>query len=146
VYACDRANERINVFQMDGTFVRAIPVIPGTNALGTAGSAWDFDFSPDKQQTFMYESDGGNEIMWIFDHRAALLGQKAILSGFGRPGHMPGEFTFLHMMAIDSKGNLYVGETVGGRRVQKFVNCGRDKDDDRGRGNGRGPRGCGDDD
>jgi len=49
-------------------------------------------------------------------------------------------------MAIDSKGNLYVGETVGGRRVQKFVNCGRDKDDDRGRGNGRGPRGCGDDD
>ena len=51
---------------------------------------------------------------------------------------MAGEFTFLHMMAIDSSGNLYIGETVGGRRVQKFVNCGR--------GNGRGPRGCGDDD
>jgi len=46
---------------------------------------------------------------------------------------MAGEFTFLHMMAIDSKGNLYVGETIGGRRVQKFVNCGsgdRDRDDD----------------
>ena len=69
----------------------------------------------------------------------------AILGGFGRPGHMAGEFTFLHMMAIDSKGNLYVGETVGGRRVQKFVNCGRDQDDDR--GHGRGSRsGCGDDD
>jgi len=50
------------------------------------------------------------------------------------------------MMAIDSNGNLYVGETIGGRRIQKFVNCGRDKHDDRGRGNGRGPRGCGDDD
>ncbi len=148
VYACDRANDRVNVYQRNGTFVRAIPVVPGTGnpGIGTAGSAWDVDFSPDREQTFMYESDGGNEIMWIFDHRAALLGQKAILSGFGRPGHMPGEFTFLHMMAIDSKGNLYVGETVGGRRVQKFVNCGRDKDDDRGRGNGRGPRGCGDDD
>jgi len=136
VYACDRANDRVNVYQRNGTFVRAIPVVPGTGnpGIGTAGSAWDVDFSPDKEQTFMYESDGGNEIMWIFDHRAALLGlPNAILGGFGRPGHMAGEFTFLHMMAIDSKGNLYVGETVGGRRVQKFINCGRDKDDDRGR-------------
>jgi hypothetical protein len=143
VYACDRANERVNVFQRDGTFVRAIPVKPGTAALGTAGSAWDVDFSPDRQQTFMYESDGGNEVMWIFDHRAALLGSPdAILDGFGRPGHMAGEFTFLHMMAIDSKGNLYVGETIGGRRVQKFVNCGADRDDGQGRGKRRSPYGC----
>jgi len=139
VYACDRANDRVNVFQRDGTFVRAIPVIPGTNAIGTAGSAWDVDFSADADQTFMYESDGGNEIIWIFNHRAALLGSpSAILGGFGRPGHMAGEFTFLHMMAVDSKGNLYVGETIGGRRVQKFLNCsrgeGRDDDD--------GPSGC----
>src|SRR5882672_4560132 len=137
VYACDRANERVNVFQRDGTFVRAIPVIPGTAALGTAGSAWDVDFSPDRKQTFMYESDGGNEVMWIFNHAAALAGlPNAILSGFGRPGHMAGEFTFLHMMAIDSKGNIYVGETIGGRRVQKFTlkNC--DGDDRRGHGNG----------
>jgi hypothetical protein len=34
---------------------------------------------------------------------------------------MAGDFTFLHMMAIDSKGNLYAGETVGGRRIQKFT-------------------------
>jgi hypothetical protein len=25
------------------------------------------------------------------------------------------------MMAVDSKGNLYTGETVGGRRIQKFT-------------------------
>ena len=73
----------------------------------------------------MYESDGGNEIMWIFDHA-----NNTILSGFGRPGHLAGEFTFLHMMAIDSHGSLYVGETVGGRRVQKFVREGNVPDDD----------------
>ena len=127
VYACDRGNDRINVYQKDLTFVRAIPIIPGTFALGTAGSAWDVDFSPDQAQTFMYESDGGNEIMWIMDHASALAGlPNSILSGFGRPGHMAGDFTFLHMMAIDSKGNLYAGETVGGRRIQKFTrtsNC-----------------------
>ncbi len=46
---------------------------------------------------------------------------------------MAGEFTFLHMMAIDSNGNLYVGETIGGRRIQKFVNCGPGKGHDEGR-------------
>ena len=25
------------------------------------------------------------------------------------------------MMAIDSKGNIYVGETVGGNRIQKII-------------------------
>jgi hypothetical protein len=119
VYACDRGNDRINVYDKTGTFQYAIPVVPGTNAIGTAGSAWDVDFSPDRRQTFMYESDGGNEIMWIFDHAA-----NTILSGFGRPGHGAGEFTFLHMMAVSSRGDLFVGETIGGRRIQKFVRHG----------------------
>jgi len=158
VYSCDRGQDRLNLYTKGsgttpGAFVKAIPIVPGTAAIGTAGSAWDVDFSPDARQAFMYESDGGNEIMWIMDHAAALTGNPpagvpnpAILGGFGRPGHRAGEFTFLHMMAIDSSGNLYVGETIGGRRIQKFVNCGRDKREDRDRGNGRGPRGCGDDD
>ena len=123
VYACDRGQDRINVFTKTGTFVKAIPIIPGTAALGTAGSAWDIDFSPDAIQKFAYVSDGGNEVMWIFNHADALNGSAYVppLSGFGRPGHMAGDFTFLHMMAIDSKGNLYAGETVGGRRIQKFT-------------------------
>jgi hypothetical protein len=121
VYACDRGQDRINVYKKDGTAVMEIPVIPGTAALGTAGSAWDVDFSPGHQQTFMYDSDGGNEVLWVFDHAAALAGlPTALLNGFGRPGHAAGEFTFLHMMAVDSHGNLYAGETIGGRRIQKF--------------------------
>jgi hypothetical protein len=45
--------------------------------------------------------------------------------------------TMLHSMAIDSKGNIFTGETIdGGRRVQKFVPRGRvadgDLDSDRG--------------
>jgi hypothetical protein len=122
VYACDRGQDRINVYKKDGTPVAEIPIIPGTAALGTAGSAWDLDFSPDRAQTFMYESDGGNEVMWVFNHAAALAGlPTALLYGFGRPGHMAGNFTFLHMLAVDSRGNLYAGETIGGRRIQKFV-------------------------
>jgi hypothetical protein len=121
VYTCDRGSDRIQVFTKSGSLVKIIPVKPGTGVggLGTAGSAWDVDFSPDRFQTLMYEVDGGNEILWIFDRARA-----AILGGFGRPGHQAGEFTFLHSVAADSKGNLYTGETINGRRIQKWVQIG----------------------
>lgn len=120
IFACDRGQNKINVYQRSGTFVRAIPVVPGTP--GGNGSAWDIAFSPGPAQTFAYVSDGGNEVLWIFDHAGALAGNPhPILAGFGQPGHDPGTFTFLHLMAIDSKGNIYVGETINGRRIQKLI-------------------------
>jgi hypothetical protein len=139
VYACDRGQDRIQVFDKFGKLKKIIPVIPGTGTpgLGTAGSAWDVDFSPDKKQELMFEADGGNEVLWIFDRIAALAGRaltampgQGILAGFGRPGHQAGEFTFLHTVAADSKGDLYIGETVGGRRIQKFIPRGHVRDND----------------
>jgi sugar lactone lactonase YvrE len=64
----------------------------------------------------MYVVDTGNEVLWILDHQS---GQ--ILGGFGSAGHAAGEFTLLHMIATDSKGNLYTSETIDGRRLQKFT-------------------------
>ncbi|HXZ55258.1 MAG TPA: hypothetical protein VEH03_07365 [Burkholderiales bacterium] len=133
LYVCDRADDRIQVFTKTGVLQRIIPVVPGTGVtlgiggapgLGTAGSAWDLAFSNDYGQTFMFEADGGNEILHIMSR---VMG--TILSEFGAPGLQAGQFTFLHSVAIDSKGNLYTGETINGRRVQKFtpVRCdGRD--------------------
>src|SRR5207253_10279734 len=88
LYACDRASDRILVFEknpfrnpanctVDANGdnicqpVRIITVIPGTgvtagksdgtnkNVLGTAGSAWDLDFSIAKEQRYFFEVDGG---------------------------------------------------------------------------------------
>ena len=114
-----------------------------TCGLGTAGSAWDLDFSIDKDQRFFFEVDGGNEIVWTFDRRLALADQstpcttmecgtwpRSILAGFGRSGHMAGDFVFLHSIALDSRGNLFTGETINGRRIQKFLPAG-DLDDGR---------------
>jgi len=43
------------------------------------------------------------------------------LSRFGRPdSHQIGGLASLHGIAIDSKGNVYVGESLDGRRVQRF--------------------------
>jgi len=33
---------------------------------------------------------------------------------------MAGESTFLHTIAVDSKGNIIAGETIRGRRVQRL--------------------------
>jgi predicted ribosomally synthesized peptide with SipW-like signal peptide len=140
VYVCDRQNDRIQVFTKTGNFVRVMAVVPGTGAtrqpggqpgLGTAGSAWDLDFSVDPGQSIMFEADGGNEQVLLMDRH---LG--TILSKFGQPGRQGAQFTFLHTVSIDSKGNLYTGETINGRRIQKFVPTGCKEG--RGKGNGRG--------
>jgi 6-bladed beta-propeller len=122
IYACDRGQNKINVYQRDGTFVGNIGVIPGQVGTGQEGSgtAWDIDFSKDPAQTWAFISDGQNEILWTFNHATALTGGTPV-AGFGGFGHDPGLFSFLHMMAIDSKGAIYVGETIGGNRIQKIL-------------------------
>ena len=140
VYVCDRADDRIQVFTKTGVLQWIIPVVPGTGVtlgiggapgLGTAGSAWDLAFSNDDRQTFMFEVDGGNEILHIMDRAMG-----TILSGFGAPGLQPGQFTFLHSVVLDSKGNLYTGETINGRRVQKFTHIACNNGNGQGNGNG----------
>ena len=50
--------------------------------------------------------------------------------GFGPcPGHNAGEFAYSHTNSVDSKGNIYVAETITGRRIQKFVPVDDDDDD-----------------
>jgi hypothetical protein len=124
VYACDRGNDRINVYDKMGNYQRTIAVVPGTGVtlglggapgLGTAGSAWDLVFTADGTDRFFVEADGGNEIVHIMRRN-----QGDIVGGFGSPGLSPGQFTFLHSVILDSKGDLYTGETINGRRVQKF--------------------------
>jgi hypothetical protein len=63
----------------------------------------------------MFAVDEWRDQVDIFDH---VTGE--ILGSFSRPGHQMGEMTHGHTLAVDSKGNIYVGETRGGRRVQKF--------------------------
>ena len=122
IYACDRGQNKINVYTRAGMFVGNIGVIPGQIGTGQegTGTAWDIDFSKDPAQTWAFISDGQNEILWTFNHANALTGGTPV-AGFGGFGHDPGLFSFLHMMAIDSKGAIYVGETIGGNRIQKIL-------------------------
>ncbi len=113
VYVCDRTNDRIQVFQKDGTFVREGFVARQT--LGS-GSVWDIAFSNDPAQTYLIVPDGTNQQI-----RVLLRETLEVLSGFGRAGRWAGQFYGAHNIAMDSKGNLFITETYEGKRVQKFL-------------------------
>jgi DNA-binding beta-propeller fold protein YncE len=113
LYVCDRANDRIQVFKPDGTFVKEAFIAKRT--LGS-GSAWDIAFSKDPQQKYIYLADGENDRIHIL-----LRDTLEVLTTFGEGGRQPGEFYGPHSIATDSKGNIYVTETYRGQRVQKFV-------------------------
>ena len=113
VYVCDRPNDRIQVFQKSGKFVKEVRIAPRT--LGD-GSVWDIAFSRDPQQKFMYLADGKNERVYVMDRQSL-----EILTQFGDGGRQPGQWFAVHSIATDSKGNLYTTETYEGKRVQKFV-------------------------
>lgn len=124
VYVNDRKGDRIQVFTKQGVFVRNIWVDKGVgvNAGPAIGSAWDLAFSADAGQNYIFDTDGEQELLWTLDRESG-----EVLGSFGRPGHMAGEFTFLHTVAVDSKGNLYTAETIDGRRIQKFRPVGKQK-------------------
>ena len=49
-------------------------------------------------------------------------GRGRVLSRWGdENSHEPGLFAAPHALAIDSRGDLYVGEVLDGDRIQKFI-------------------------
>jgi hypothetical protein len=113
VYVCDRANDRLQVFRPDGTFVKEAFFAKNTLA---SGSVWDVAFSKDPEQRFIFLADGQNERV-----RIILRETLEEISAFGDGGRQPGQFYGVHSIATDSKGNIYTTETYEGKRLQKFV-------------------------
>jgi sugar lactone lactonase YvrE len=127
VYVCDRWMNRLQVFDTMGNFQKNMPFafkvwtpIP-SGAAGSqrdamlVGSASSVEFSLDQGQKYMYVINEIDEQIDIVERASG-----RVVGSFGRPGHQVGEFMHAHTMAVDSKGNIYVGESVDGRRVQKF--------------------------
>jgi len=112
VYVCDRENNRIQVFQKDGKFVKEAVV--SKNTIGE-GAVWDLAFSADPQQRFIYVANAQDKKVHVLSRETL-----QVLTSFGRGGRYPGQFSAVSNVAVDSKGNVYTGETYQGKRVQKF--------------------------
>lgn len=113
VYVCDRQNDRIQVFQKDGKFVKESFVSKTTRG---DGSVWDVAFSNDPKQQYLYVADGQDQKVFVL--RRDTLEQ---VSSFGGGGRYPGYFFGVGSVAVDSKGTVYTGETLEGKRLQRFV-------------------------
>jgi len=125
VYVCDRSSDRIQVFRKDGTFVKEATVAPKTlgatvsgqfGVVASRGSVWDLTFSNDAQQRYVFVTDGHNKKVHVLE-RDSLMESGA----FGSGGRYPGQFLANGSIASDAQGNLYIGETHHGKRIQKFA-------------------------
>ena len=115
VYVADRGNNRVQAFKLDGTYLAEGLVAPETRGGGNNGVVHDVALSPEPQQQFLYVPDGLNQRIWILRRRDLV-----VLGSFGHGGHEGGAFGHLTTMSVDSKGNIYAGETMEGKRVQRF--------------------------
>ncbi len=105
VYVADRGNNRIQIFTLDGRFLKQ---------WRNVGKPFGIFITPDKK---MLVADGN------FDgpHRILMLNLDGkILGQFGSTGDKPGQFKVPHSVAVDKAGNLFVAE-VDNKRVQKFL-------------------------
>jgi DNA-binding beta-propeller fold protein YncE len=113
VYVCDRVNDRMQVFTKQGKFVKEFTL--KTQTLGM-GSVWQFAFSTDQNQQFLFIDDGENNTIWtVRRDDFTVVGQ------MGHNGRNAGQFHWVHQIVSDSQGNLYTGEVDTGKRIQKFA-------------------------
>lgn len=127
IYVADRNNVRIQVFNTRGRLLDVWPNIlvpwgiwisPGDEiwVCGSSPMQWNTDAQtrhlplgcPPKDQLFVKFSPAGRVLgLWTLPK--------------GEDGATrPGEVNWLHTIALDSQGNVYLGDIMG-RRVQKFA-------------------------
>jgi sugar lactone lactonase YvrE len=122
VYVADRVNRRIQVFTVDGKYVKQT-FLNGNGPSNPSGLA----FSTDPEQRFMYVAENETdhlvvvdrkslEVLYQFGKKSAIPGSRTQLTAIS-----PGEFQGIHYLAVDSKGNLYTSDVDSGNRVQRWM-------------------------
>jgi sugar lactone lactonase YvrE len=101
VWVADRENQRMQVFDQDGTFVREIKY---------KGLPCSLDIG--RQYIYMVNGFAGQLL------RLDLNGK--VLAAIGKPGKGPGEFGEAHMIAVSQKDEIYVADSVNAT-LMKFV-------------------------
>jgi hypothetical protein len=132
IYVGDRSNNRIQVFDPNGTHLRTIKIdVPytktpnvlsgampreGQNLLNVSGAPWAICITPPNAQgtQYLYSSDAVPGRMY----KLTLDGK--VLGTLGDAGKKVGEFGWVHQIACVSENELWVGEILNWR-VQKLT-------------------------
>ncbi len=101
LWVTDRENQRIQVFDADGKFIRELKY---------AGLPCSLDIG--SQYIYMVNGFAGQVLRMDLDGK--------VLAATGKPGKGIGEFGEAHVLAVSPKGEIYVADSVNAA-VQKFV-------------------------
>jgi sugar lactone lactonase YvrE len=103
LWVTDRENQRIQIFDQDGKYIREVKY---------AGLPCSLDIG--KQYIYMVNGFAGQLLKLDLDGK--------VLAAVGKPGAAGtwGEFGEAHFIAVSPKGEIYVADSVN-RAVQKFV-------------------------
>ena len=112
VYVSDRDNSRVQVFDRNGKFERQVFV---HRTAPSRQSASGIGLSADKQQRWLYVIDPGSSQLVVFDRKSMTP-----VADIGGPGKAAGQFSDPHLLAVSSKGTIFITELTGGR-VQKLT-------------------------
>jgi hypothetical protein len=131
VYVGERGQNRIQVFEKDGTWVEDYYVAAHTpgqrqgvgrcggvsarKELAPCGSMYKLAISKDPEQKYLFMADGTNNRVWIVDRQSG-----ETLGSFGGNGRYAGQLHWINAIAVDSHGNIYTGEVEHAKRIQKF--------------------------
>ncbi len=119
VYVADRNNQRIQVFTLEGRYIKQGFVNRNeSDDPGPAGgrTVSGIAFSADAAQRFIYVADYSNSHVTVVERDSL-----AVVGSFGARSSAPGDFAGIHNLAVDSKGNVYTAESDPNNRPQKFV-------------------------
>jgi hypothetical protein len=132
VYVGERGQNRMQVFQKDGTWVQDIYVAAGTPAerlgptmcggvgnrkeLPACGTMYKMAISRDADESYLYVADTANATVHIVDRQSG-----ETLGSFGGNGRYAGQLHWINAIATDSDNNIYTGEVEQGKRIQKFL-------------------------
>src|SRR5207244_9670071 len=104
----DRTKNRRHDLKMDATIIKEVFISRST--LQNEGTVHALAVSPDKEQKFLYVVDGSNKAIRVLNRQTLEI----VSSVGGHAGHNAREFFHIHSVAIDSKGNLFLGEVNNG--------------------------------
>ncbi len=110
VYVTDTLNNRIEIFDADGKFIRAF----GKNGDGPGHLARPKGIAIDSDG-HVWVVDAVQQRVQVFDYEGRLL------IYFGQPGYWPGQFSAPYDIAIDTKNNRVVTSEQFPGRVQMFM-------------------------
>ncbi len=88
VYVCDRSNNRLQIFEKDGTFLRQFVFEEASQG---SGSVWDMEFWPRNNQAFLLVVDGTNNEVHV-----ANIADGNVTASFGHSGRNAGDFHWVH--------------------------------------------------